>query len=280
MTASPVADQSFSAVRGTARATSRRRSAHAGAIERTAENLTARAFEFERRHDPRCVFATAYSHLSRRLASALEGPSFSEPAWVAELTTVFADYYFHASDAFDSGTLAPGVWKSAFEAGKAGHTTVLQDLVLGMTAHIVSDLPHALCDVGLRDATGRSRMPDYHHVNDVLAAAIEEVQSVISHRYDPLLGALDLLAGHGDEILTDYGLRLSRALAWYNAERLLAPKLRATTEASLERSTKLVVRDLVDPPWLSLRRVARGVGCVSRAARLWPARDTDAEESP
>jgi len=257
-----------------------RRSAHASAIERTAENLMARAFDFERQHDPRCVFATAYSHLSRRLASALEGPGFTEPAWVAELATVFAEYYFHASDAFDAGTLAQGVWKSAFEAGKAGRTTVLQDLVLGMTAHIVSDLPHALCDVGLRDAAGRCRMPDYHHVNDVLAAAIPEIQSVISHRYDPLLGALDFLAGHNDEILTAYGLRLSRALAWYNAERLLAPKLRATTEASLDRSTELVVRDLLSPPWLSVRRMARGVGWVSRTTRLWPARDADAEEIP
>jgi len=280
VTASPVAERSFAAIREDAIPAFRRRSAHASTIERTAENLATRAFGFERQHDPRCVFATAYSHLSRRLAGALEGPGFAEPAWVAALATVFADYYFRASDQFDAGTLRPGVWKSAFDAGKAGHTTVLQDLVLGMTAHIVSDLPYALCDVGLRDAAGRSRMPDYHHVNDVLAAAIQEIQSVISHRYDPLLGALDFLAGDSDEILTNYGLRLSRALAWYNAERLLSPKLRATTEDSLDRSTQLVVTDLLDPPWLSLRRVARGLGWVSRTARLWPARDTEGEETP
>jgi hypothetical protein len=245
----------------------------ARAIERVAEQLEARALGFERRRDARCVFATAYAHLSRRLARRLNGAGFAEPSWVTELATTFAGYYFRAVDGFDSGTLEPGAWQSVFEASRGGRTSVLEDLVLGLTAHIVNDLPRALCDVGLRHATGRSRLDDYQRLNDVLGDAIEGVQGAVTRRYDPLLGALDLIAGSSDELLTNYGLRLGRAAAWYNAERLMDPELRGAAEAAISRSPRLVLEALIEPPFWSLRCVARGARWVSHGLRRWPARD-------
>jgi hypothetical protein len=238
-----------------------------------AERLEARALGFERKRDARCVFATAYAHLSRRLARRLNHSGFAEPGWVAELASAFAGYYFRAVDAFDSGTLAPGAWKSVFDASRAGRTSVLEDLVLGLTAHIVNDLPRALCDVGLRDVTGRSRLDDYQRLNDVLGDAIERVQGAVTRRYDPLLGVLDLIAGSSDELLTNYGLRLGRAAAWYNAERLMDPELRGAADAAISRSPRLVLEGLIEPPFWSLRCVARGARWVSHGLRRWPARE-------
>jgi hypothetical protein len=273
VTSTDIAELSFVEAPTRGAEISARASADAYGIATVADRLAARAFEFERRHDSRCVFATAYAHLTRRLSAAIDRAGFGEPAWVADLALVFSGYYFRALDAFEDGTLTAGAWKSVFDAGKAGGTSVLEDLVLGMTAHIVNDLPLALCEVGLRDAQGHSRLPDYHRVNDVLGAAIGEIQDAITHRYDPLLGALDFIAGSSDEILTSYGLRLSRALAWYNAQRLLEPDLREAAEISIAKSPSRVLTELFDPPSWSLGFIARGVRWVSGLARRWPAPD-------
>ena len=167
------------------------------------DDLAQRARAFESARDPRCVFAQAYARLSHELAGALPGAGFSDPEWVARLGGVFAGYYLRALHAYDARALAPGAWATVFHAAEHGRTSVIEDLVLGMTAHIVNDLPQALCDVGLRAPDGSSRIADYHRLNDVLGAAIGPIQDEISRRYDPWLHVLDQLFEHYDEILSE-----------------------------------------------------------------------------
>lgn len=232
--------------------------------------LIERADAFERARDPRCVFARAYAVLTRSLIEALPGAGFSDPAWVAQLATVFADHYFRALRDYDAGKPVTGAWLSVFDAGSAGRTSVIEDLVLGMTAHIVNDLPHALCEVGTSDAQRGSRLADYHLLNDVLGSAIESIQTAVTHRYDPALGLLDVVLEGYDEILTSYGLRLSRATAWYNAERLRDPALQKAAAASIARSPEVALRELLDPPTLSLRIVFRALRVLARLTRTYP----------
>lgn len=243
---------------------------YAGVIEAIADDLEQRAHAFERARDPRCVFASAYARLSRVLARSFGDAGFADPVWVTRLADIFADYYVRALDARDGGTLEPGAWSTVFEAGARGETSVLEDLVLGMTAHIVNDLPLALCDVGLTAQDGSSRVADYHRLNDVLASAIEEVQHEVAERYDPWLGVLDRLFESYDEILTRYGLRISRATAWYNAVRLHDPASRAETLVAIARSPEITQREILEPPHASLRFALRLARIAARSLRRYP----------
>ena len=92
---------------------------------------------------------------------------------------------------YDASRLEEGPWATVFRASERGRTSVREELVLGMTAHIVSDLPQVLCDVGMTSESGASRIGDYHLMNEVLGQAIERIQVELSRRYDPLLGLLD-----------------------------------------------------------------------------------------
>jgi hypothetical protein len=235
-----------------------------------AAQLAHRAGEFERARDPRCVFARAYEQLMHELAEAVPDAGFEDPAWVAELALVFAEYYFRALREFDDGTLEAGAWSSVFEASARGKTSVLEELVLGMMAHIVNDLPFALCDTGLTTPGGASRVADYHRLNEVLGRAIARVQGEVSRRYQPLLFVLDHLFEDYDEILTNYGLRISRATAWYNALRLLDPQARPAAVAAIARSPEVTRREILEPPLLTLRYALRAARLLSRVTRRWP----------
>jgi uncharacterized protein DUF5995 len=240
------------------------------AITALANELEQRTLVFERARDPRCVFTCSYARMTRVLAASLPRTDFADPAWVAQLALVFAEYYLRASREYDAGTLVRGAWSTVFKAGHDGRTSVLEDLVLGMTAHIVNDLPFALCDVGLTSPRGESRIADYQALNEVLGWAIGDIQAEVARRYDPVLRVLDRCAESYDEIITDLGLRVSRATAWYNAQRLMHPTTRAAALAAIGRSPEITMRELLDPPLLSVRFALRGARCVSRASRRWP----------
>lgn len=236
-----------------------------------ANELEQKTLVFERARDPRCVFACMYARTTRVLAASLPREDFSDPAWVAQLANVFADYYFRAIREHDAGTLVRGAWSSVFKAGSLGRTSVLEDLVLGMTAHVGNDLPLALCDVGLINVKGESRIGDFQVLNDVLGWCIGDIREEVFRRYDPLLGALDHCLEDYDAIITDVGLRVSRATAWYNAQRLLHASTRPAALAAISRSGEITVRELLEPPVLSLRFAFRSARIVSRASRRFPA---------
>ncbi|HKU43351.1 MAG TPA: DUF5995 family protein [Polyangiales bacterium] len=235
-----------------------------------AEELERIAQQYERARDPRCVFARAYANLSRVLAASIPRAGFSDPAWIAQLAAVFADYYLRALREEDAGTLVSGAWSTVFRAGSQGRTSVLEDLVLGMTAHIVNDLPRALCDVGMLSPRGESRIGDYNLLNEVLALAVEDVQYDLSRRYAPLLGVLDRMFESYDEVLTNYGLRIGRANAWYNAQRLQDPSSRAAALGAIARSPEITLREILEPPMPTLRWLFRAARVLSKAGRVWP----------
>lgn len=239
-------------------------------IAALADELERRALAFERQRDARCVFARAYASLTRVLSASLPRADFEDPSWIAELAVVHAEHYLRALREHDARSLVRGAWSAVFQAGRDGRTSVLEDLVLGMTAHVVNDLPLALCEVGMTSARGHSRIADFHVMNEVLAHAIETIRGESTRRYGSFLGVLDHCVESYDEILTGYGLRVSRANAFYNAQRLLDPDARSRALAAIARSPEITLHELLEPPLLSLRQAFRTARVVARAGRRWP----------
>ena len=138
-----------------------------------------------------------------------------------------------------------------------------------MATHLIQDLPLALIQVGLQDSQ-RSRIHDFHQMNDLLGESVDAIQDRVSRRYSPYLHWLDRLAKHEDEILTNYGFRLSRGMAWYNAMRLLDPASEAEARESISKSSEVFIERVLHPP-MGGRIVLRAMRFLTGRLRRWPA---------
>ncbi|MFB6295228.1 MAG: DUF5995 family protein [Halobacteriales archaeon] len=256
-----------------------------GAADRVADladDLAPYHRRYEDSCDSRAVFAYAYHNLTRDLAEKLaDGEGFHEPNWVADLAVAFGTRYMAAMDAIDgwerdhAPDAAPGdafdeavprPWADVYRAICRARSTVLEDLVFAMGAHITYDLPHALLEVGI-DA---EHLADYHRMNDVLASQTDAVQDAVTDRYNRLVGRLERVAGGFDELFTNYWLRIGRSVAWYNAMRMQSPRSRAAAEGSIERATFYLIESARSSgPWL-VRSALRVYRRLLPLARRWP----------
>ena len=225
---------------------------------------------YERARDSRCVFAYAYAVITRQIDHDLHTIHFQDPAWIVTLAEVFVGRYFAALEAYDRSQLASRAWQTVLDAICSRRSSVLEDLVFAITAHIVHDLPLALGDVGLADGQGRSRLHDFDAVNDIMGHAMDRIRRDVTRRYSPGLRWLDQIERRYDLILTDYGIRMSRALAWYNAERLLAPDCHQDAADAIELSPVVLVQEVTHPPLASARLLLRAARAFAALFRRWP----------
>ncbi len=171
--------------------------------------------------DYRAVFVRSYRIITIEMQRAIGADEFEDSNWMGRLDIVFAQEYFDAVEAYESGEgQVLECWKLAFDLARERRGTVLQDLTLGMVAHIVHDLPIALFKVGIPPGHRQSRRRDHEVANDILGRSIDEVQTEVSSHYSFVLGFLDRLTGDIDEILTDTGIRAARDRAWMRAVAL------------------------------------------------------------
>lgn len=247
-----------------------------------AGDLAAYHRRYDDAHDSRAVFAYAYYNLTRDLADRLAaGGAFHDPRWVADLAVAFGSRYGAAMDAVDRWErdhggdavpdesfeeTVPRPWADVYRAICRTRSTVLEDLVFAMGAHVTYDLPHALLEVG----TDADHLADYHRMNDVLASRTDAIQDAVTDRYNRLVGRLDRFAGDTDELFTDYWLRIGRSMAWYNAMRLQSPRSRAAAEGSIERATSHLIESVRSSGPGPLRSALRVYRLVVPLARRWP----------
>ncbi|NIN70211.1 MAG: hypothetical protein GTO63_37145, partial [Anaerolineae bacterium] len=227
-----------------------------------AERIYPYHLKYEGAQDARAVFAYVYYNITLDLAERLENPEegFENPEWVAGLAQSFADKYIAAMDTLDRCLqdsdpqsigpapeslfkTVPKPWADVYRAIRGRQSFVLEDLVFSMMAHISHDLPLALIEVGANP----DHLADYHLMNEVLANRTEFIQQAVAKRYQRFLLWFDGLAGSYDEFFTDYGIRVSRSVAWYNAMRLLAPSSKEDARASIERSTLAFIESVRYP---------------------------------
>jgi len=235
--------------------------------------------------DKRAVFAFMYSRMTDDLAKYIAGDymAFGDPEWVTGLASTFARRFLNAMDSIDTwlgekdqATTLPAIyecvpkpWADVYQAIQGKKSYVLEDMIFSMMAHISYDLPLALLE--LNTESGKvGDIADYQKMNQVLAGNIDDIQKVVAHRYSRLLSFLDDFAGSYDEFLTNYGIRVARAVAWYNFDRISNPGSKADAIRSIESSTDAFVSSVRSPEawWAKLAlRIAR---LLIPERRRWP----------
>ncbi len=205
--------------------------------------------------DSRCIFLRCYSMMTSNIINAVATHRFYDPVWVERLMRHFATYYFEALEAYDAGhSDVPAIWKRTHDLARSLDTTVMEDLLLGINAHINHDLVLAVADMlydewpSLTAEQRELRFQDHMLVNEVIAETIDAVQNELGERYARLLAVFDAVCGPLDEWKTSEYITTWRRDVWHHAVRLVeAPPLERSTvraeiaAAALERTTVIFV---------------------------------------
>ena len=201
---------------------------------------------FRQAHDRRCIFLTLYGVVSTAMREKVSQRAFEDNAWVERYAVAFADLYRVALQRYEAAQLdeVPTAWRICFDAAKAGNGLVLQDVLLGVNAHVNHDLPLALSAISI-DPDRAARYRDHTAVNQVLAAVTERATERLAALYAPGLKTMDEVAGQVDELLGSFSLEVARESAWESAvalanarneiERTLATRALAARAAVMAR---------------------------------------------
>ncbi|MGI8558519.1 MAG: DUF5995 family protein [Solirubrobacteraceae bacterium] len=220
--------------------------------------------------DHRGVFASTYELLTKSLHATLQtnANTFSDPSWVISEDATFANMYFATIDRYARGEPVPEAWQIALDTARSGDANGLQDMLLGINAHVQRDMPYMLASVGLRAADGTSHKPDHDRFNAILNQAYQSVVDTLAARYDP---AIDLMSpgfnpllGLVGNISGDQLVQAWRENVWRNAEALLNARTtgdRAAVEALIEFNAATTAR-LIAAPQLPLYRPRRDAYCA------------------
>jgi len=178
--------------------------------------------------DRRASFLTCYQMMTSNMLRAIEAGEFNDPEWVYSLLHHFAGYYFNALQAYESDSPdTPAIWRQAFEATRQHDTRILQNLLLGMNAHINYDLVFTLVDMlepewaQLTSDERQGRYDDHCHVNTVIRRTIDAVQDTIIEPDDPWMDLADRLMGGVDEWIVARMITQWRDEVWQEAQCLL-----------------------------------------------------------
>ena len=178
--------------------------------------------------DHRAVFATTYLTLTKQLfadvKSGLVESDYIDPDYLYTEDALFANVYLRTARAYDRGDEVAKAWRIAFETAARDDTGAVQDMLLGINAHVQNDMPFVLAALGLRTPDGDSRKPDHDEANGTLNRSYEDVVAEVRARFDPAMDLSNSPLIPLDDLAGLELVRVWRENVWRNAEKLLNAK--------------------------------------------------------
>ena len=183
-------------------------------------------------HDRRAIFLRLYYMMTLEVYAAIHGcrdykgrTIFMDPGWIYRLSGRFSTLYFES-------LVAPAddrAWQIAHRVAEQPGSSVIQNALLGINAHINFDLPRAIA-TNLDPAElpnyeiMQKRKFDHDQVNNLLVRTVNPVQRVLAKNYEPGIGVVDKVLGGYDERACGWLLRTYRERVWWNALSFAAAK--------------------------------------------------------
>jgi hypothetical protein len=204
--------------------------------------------------DHRAVFATTYLMLTKQIFEDVKtgfvDENFLDPKYLYTEDALFASVYFRTAKAYERGDEVAEAWQIAFDTTKRNDTGAVQDMLLGINAHVQNDMPFVLAHLGLREPDGTSRKPDHDVANGALNRGYEDVVEEVRVRFDEAIGLTNPAALPADDLLGLELVRTWRENVWRNAEKLLNAKGR--------QERRQVAKQIEDDAAVSARAIAIG----------------------
>lgn len=190
-------------------------------LDDVVESFTRQEALWRAQQDRRCIFLTLYGTVSVEMRARVAQRAFADAEWVHRYAVAFANIYREVVLAYDAGRLdeVPKAWQLCFDAARSGSTLVLQDVLLGVNAHVNQDLPYALTAISI-DPDRAARYADHVAVNEVLRSMADPAVARISALYAPGLTDMADVAGDLDAVASQFAMEVARESAWESAVSL------------------------------------------------------------
>ncbi|MFV0593042.1 MAG: DUF5995 family protein [Draconibacterium sp.] len=157
-------------------------------------------------------FAALYQRVTIEVKEGIEANRFDDGPRMEKLDVTFAKRYIDAYYDWHSGLPVSLSWEKAFQQAANKQLLVIQQLLLGMNAHINLDLGIAAAEVSDADTIG-SLENDFKHINEILSSMVNEVQENLSSIW-PFLRKILSLSGKIDNYIVDFSMKIARDGAW------------------------------------------------------------------
>jgi hypothetical protein len=163
-------------------------------------------------------FAMLYRDTTDQVRQAIAAGRFEDGRLMERFDVIFARRYLEAIERYWRGEKPTQSWYTAFQAARTYPPTILQHLLLGMSAHINLDLAIAAVQTAPGDELqGLKR--DFTEITVVLDDMIDNVQERIE-KVSPWFSIIDRVGGRTDERICAFAIEAARDVAWRAAEKL------------------------------------------------------------
>ena len=190
----------------------------ATSIDEVLTRLTAVIAESEQTRSRAGYFAALYYKMTSSVKQGIVSNMFQNGPRMERLDVTFASRYLVAYDIWKAGGKPTGPWQVAFETTDKASALVLQQLFLGINAHINFDLGIAAAET-MKGENYEELRNDFNVINSLIASnsnkVIRELDTV-----SPLLSLLGLHASRYNNILISFSIDGARDGAWCFGEEL------------------------------------------------------------
>jgi hypothetical protein len=190
-------------------------------------------------------FAILYRQVTRRVRDGILAGEFEDNPRMEVLDVLFAKRFIDAYELWKSGSKPTESWRLAFEASKSSGNLVLQQLFLGINAHINLDLGIAASET-MQGKALAGIQGDFNKINAVLAELVDGVKTNIS-TVSPIFGWLIPLAKGKDEMLLNFSIQLARDGAWKYAGEYHADPDKNFQIQDRDRNISKLAQKLINP---------------------------------
>jgi hypothetical protein len=166
-------------------------------------------------------FAALYRRVTRTVRERIGTGYFADDARMEVLDSTFAGRYLTAFRQWRAGDPAiSACWKVAFTAVADPSLILLQNLLVGMNAHIPYALGIATAQVAATPAGLASIQGDFDKINALLSCLVPTVFEEIG-LLSPLIHLLEDVAGEDEQRLVNIAMQAARDFAWLFANELV-----------------------------------------------------------
>jgi Family of unknown function (DUF5995) len=178
-------------------------------------------------------FATLYRNVTLKVKEGIAAGIFEDGVRMEMFDVTFANRYLAALQSFRAGKNISKCWLVSFQTSSQWWPIILQQLLVGMNAHINFDLGIAAQAVAPGSALP-SLQPDFNRINDILGNMINKVRSDIEE-VSPWIRLLDRYASQSEDHLVNFSLGKARMSAW-----LVANMINSTPTDKLGRELEIL----------------------------------------
>jgi hypothetical protein len=219
------------------------------------DGIVGRAIEAESRLG---YFAALYRKVTAQVKEGIARGFFDDGPRMERLDVVFANRYLGALGRWEQGGGTTRAWQVAFRAAGRWRPTILQQLLLGINAHINLDLGIAAAETS-PGAELPALQRDFDRINEILFSLVDQVQQEIG-QVSPWIALLDRIGGRTADEIVRFSLGIARDEAWDFA-RDVAPLPQAKWGSLVElrdHETAWIGRRVLHPGWL----LSAGLGVI------------------